>query len=252
MVILKIGSACDNVKIWQQYLVTQGYALTTDGNFGPQTEDATKLFQQKHGLVVDGEVGPITFNYASSISHPAPNIIHSNQDVLLWIKNNLKVILTIATTGTEFTEDWLAAIAARETGGLITKYVNRGNTTINDLASLMKGDFTNGIYHGFSFWQIDIRSFPDFIHSDDWKNPQKSAIKAIAVLQGKKKSLIALGITRYSLSQDIIDRAITASFNCGEGNVMKAIKSNKDIDSYTANNDYSKQVFNFRKVYVNL
>jgi hypothetical protein len=252
MQTLVIGSTGQEVITWQQYLNSQGYALTADGNFGPATEAATKNFQQRHGLVVDGEVGPITFNFAASLDEPAPNLIKSNLDVLTWIKQNLRIQITVAITGTSFTEDWLAALACRETGGLLTKYVNSGNTTVALLAPLMKGDYTNGEYHGYSFWQIDIRSFPDFINSGDWVNSQKAAVQAVSVLNTMKKSLIELGIAKYSLPNDGDDRATTASYNCGSGNVMKALEEGQNVDYFTANQNYSSQVFSFRAMYLSI
>jgi peptidoglycan hydrolase-like protein with peptidoglycan-binding domain len=252
MQTLKVGSSGSGVTAWQQYLNSQGYSLTEDGNFGVATEAATKDFQQKHGLVVDGEVGPITFNFTESLYYPAPNIIKSNSDVLLWIKQNLNSQITVAVQGSYFSDDWLAAIACRETGGLITKYVNQGNSTVALLAPLMKGDFTDGQYHGFSFWQIDIRSFPTFITSGDWLDVQKSASKAVSDLQTMRQSLLNLGAASYNLSKDVFDRAITASFNAGSGNVIKMLRMGIDVDQCTTGGNYSQQVFSFRLTYTNL
>lgn len=44
----------------QAALVAAGYSLDVDGAFGRKTRDAVKAFQQAHGLVVDGIVGPRT------------------------------------------------------------------------------------------------------------------------------------------------------------------------------------------------
>jgi peptidoglycan hydrolase-like protein with peptidoglycan-binding domain len=49
------GSAGDNVKQVQQAL-----NIPADGFYGPQTEQAVKDFQTKHGLQVDGVCGPLT------------------------------------------------------------------------------------------------------------------------------------------------------------------------------------------------
>jgi peptidoglycan hydrolase-like protein with peptidoglycan-binding domain len=58
--ILKNGSTGDAVKALQTQLNVEGANLTVDGNFGPQTEQAVKDFQQRHSLTVDGIVGPKT------------------------------------------------------------------------------------------------------------------------------------------------------------------------------------------------
>ena len=45
-----------------QYLLrAEGYSLSADGKFGPQTMSAVKNFQQTKGLTVDGIVGPNTW-----------------------------------------------------------------------------------------------------------------------------------------------------------------------------------------------
>ena len=36
--------------------------LVLDGDFGPETEKATRLFQKRHGLEIDGIIGSITWN----------------------------------------------------------------------------------------------------------------------------------------------------------------------------------------------
>jgi hypothetical protein len=251
MQILKLNSVGNDVRVWQQFLVQEGYSITVDGNFGPQTDSATKDFQTKNGLVADGIVGPISWNFIFSLHHPAQNMIHSNTEVLQWIKQNLKPVIVNAVEDI-FVEDWLAAIACRETGGLIVRYANRG-LSLSEMLPFIQGDFTSGHYHGFSFWQIDIRSFPDFINSGDWKNPQKSAIMSVTVLQSKKRSLLFLGAEQFiQQNETLFERAITASYNCGEGDVIKAFKDNKDVDLYTANQNYSSQVFLFRETYKTL
>ena len=78
-------------------------------------------------------------------------------------------------------------------------------------------------YHGFGFWQIDIASFPSFISSGKWVDPGAMA-----------------------------QPAVTAAYNCGEGNVNKALEANLDVDSYTFAKDYSKEVFRYRGIYQNL
>ena len=66
------GSNGDSVKEWQNYLNSQGWNLTVDGIFGDKTDAATKEYQTKYGLTVDGIVGKNTWGQAgySDISTP--------------------------------------------------------------------------------------------------------------------------------------------------------------------------------------
>ena len=84
MANLKIGSTGNSVKEWQKYLNSQGYNLTVDGDFGSNTEAATKSFQKANGLTVDGIVGSQTLgamnggsnetSKATTSANSAPNV----------------------------------------------------------------------------------------------------------------------------------------------------------------------------------
>lgn len=56
------GSFGPNVLMCQSILQARGHDLTCDGQFGKQTEDNVKWFQNEYGLTVDGKVGPQTWN----------------------------------------------------------------------------------------------------------------------------------------------------------------------------------------------
>lgn len=247
---LKLWSTGEEVKIWQKLLTQKGYfAEEIDGVFGDKLNEATKKYQAANGLIDDGVVGKVTWGFAfANITEAKPEHIKTEADLLLWIKKHLGPYIKKATDGTFFSEDWLGTIAARETGFLIIKYVNKGYD-LSAITKLMMGDYNNGIYHGFSYWQIDIRSFPEFINSGKWLDIQASANKAVEVLTGKMN---ALKEHREKLGEYWFERAITAAYNCGEGNVEKVILAGKDIDSRTFNKDYSKEVFRMRNIYMNL
>ena len=55
-----MGDTGDLVRAVQLALAKLGYGLTGTGNYGPNTRSAVAGFQAKHGLEVDGEVGPET------------------------------------------------------------------------------------------------------------------------------------------------------------------------------------------------
>ena len=69
---LQKGSKGDETKKWQEFLNTQGYNLTVDGDFGSNTDAATRDYQQKNGLTVDGIVGQNTWGKAgfSNVNTP--------------------------------------------------------------------------------------------------------------------------------------------------------------------------------------
>lgn len=68
--MLKKGSRGQQVKELQERLNKFGYKLVVDGIFGSKTDLAVRDFQRKHGLRVDGIVGPETRKalFSSSVS----------------------------------------------------------------------------------------------------------------------------------------------------------------------------------------
>lgn len=58
---LRRGADSPFVKILQHLLRARGFGLTVDGDFGPLTEVAVRVFQGSQGIAVDGIVGPVTW-----------------------------------------------------------------------------------------------------------------------------------------------------------------------------------------------
>ena len=57
---LELGDTGEAVKLLQNKLISKGYKLIADGNFGNNTNKAIIDFQSKNGLVADGIVGTKT------------------------------------------------------------------------------------------------------------------------------------------------------------------------------------------------
>lgn len=176
-----------------------------------------------------------------------------------WIKKNLGPTIgncLAASPGASliYHEDLLGAMVQRETGFKIIRILNKDpGISVMAVSAEMKGDWSrrdgedHSSYHGFGFWQIDIKSFPHFVDSGDWKDPEKCCGMAIDVLLGKRKYLSDKlpGIK----GQELFERANVAAYNCGEGSVLRAILNHEDVDSHTYNKDYSKEVWRFRELY---
>lgn len=61
--LIRRGQKGINVRWLQRELVSRGFALVVDGDFGPKTENAVKEFQKKCGISADGIVGPQTMKF---------------------------------------------------------------------------------------------------------------------------------------------------------------------------------------------
>ena len=86
---LQKGSKGNEVKEWQNFLNTQGYNLSVDGDFGDKTYAATVEWQGKNGLGADGIVGANTWGKAgytdyATISTPAATPTNPTYDSTLW------------------------------------------------------------------------------------------------------------------------------------------------------------------------
>lgn len=70
---IRNGSRGSAVTEWQNYLKSQGYNIEADGIFGPKTLEATKQYQQKNGLTVDGIVGSNTWGSMNTSANTNKN-----------------------------------------------------------------------------------------------------------------------------------------------------------------------------------
>jgi hypothetical protein len=160
---------------------------------------------------------------------------------LQWVQKHLGEAIRAALKE-PYTENWLIAMAVKETGVRIAK-----QGSVPDW-SKFKGDYTKRpkdtekMYHGFGPWQADVNTAPAWIASGAWKDPFKAAEMAVKIL-GQKRAYLK---SHTPLVGDALDRANTAAYNCGEGNVVKVIARGLDIDAYTAHANYSKDVWRLR------
>lgn len=179
-------------------------------------------------------------------------------EVLQFIKTSLSPYITRAIQmhpNTFVTEDILAGITMRETGGLIAKHAAEF-PAVTDLAKHMKGDYIDRndgkgpIAHGFGFTQIDINAFPWFVSSNAWMDPLKCFSQSIAILEGNKVHIL----THNPILKDtdsLVHYSI-AAYNCGAGNEDKILIQHLDPDAYTTGHNYAKCVFTYADQYKEL
>lgn len=168
----------------------------------------------------------------------------TTKEVLIWLHDNISPIYQKVTDGTIYTEAMLAGRDCREVGFIIPKYVNRGYNFIL-VAENMVGD--SG--HGNSFPQIDDRTYPGFITDTSLDDVEAYQRKSVECLEEKRKYLESKGYTKEKLGEDLYFQAIFASYNCGQGNVLRALANNQNIDIHTFGGDYSKKVMEYRYIY---
>ncbi len=173
---------------------------------------------------------------------------NTRANILKWIYDNLgnihNEVAEIIFKDYWVSQGLLAGIVCREYGFLIPRKVTAGKT-FEQIVSNAWGD--GG--HGASIYQIDDRSFPDFIKAHPLSDVKAYCIKAVEVLQDKERYLVSKGWTREKLGNETFERAVIAAYNCGQGNVSKALTRGLDVDRYTFGGDYSKDVTVSRNLY---
>jgi lysozyme len=75
---LQSGDNSASVSTAQNLLVKDGFPVTVDGSFGPETKAAVIAFQQSQGLTADGVIGPLTW---AALANPKAVVIPAPKPV---------------------------------------------------------------------------------------------------------------------------------------------------------------------------
>jgi len=243
----------DEVKELQQLLKAEGYQVKTDGLFGRDTEMIIKRFQSDKGLDDDGVVSTLTWaallkENPPDISKVFPTTFPREHDSLKKQLNEAlkyKAFIAEFASAYSFPHCIIGGIGSRESmWGLALKPLGpegTGDTIKRKYPTAYRtGPLpTDGGGYGRGLMQVDFDAH-EFARTGKWKDPKENINYGCQVLSNcyqfmKRKS----GLTGNELL-----RASIAGYNCGPGNVLRAIRDGKDIDYFTFGRDYSKDVMN--------
>lgn len=253
------------VKALQEKLnLLPGYSLVADGEFGRLTEEAVKRFQKQNGMDPDGVVTDAVYakllqltaskppknntvdttpiNLSSAmiklLSNTIPNIIKYKEHVIESSKKfNIDPYIVCGIGSRE--SCWLLCLKPPTPDGT-GDFIKRSTPRAWRSGPLPP----DGKGFGRGLMQIDYDAH-EFARTGDWSNVRSNIMYGCNVLEDARKYLAKkLNLTGLDLL-----RASIAAYNCGPGNVEKAITKYNDPDYFTYGRDYSKDVLNRTKWY---
>lgn len=246
----------NDVKELQTCLNRFGFNVDVDGIFGKGTEASVQQFQAVHNLTADGIVGQQTWaaleavpesDDAAGSADDFPTTFSSdNAGLSAQFAEALKFkdIINMAAERIGVPSVVIVGIGSRESGwGLSTKPPGPAGT--GDFGkrkfptALRTGPLPPDGGFGRGLMQIDFDAF-EFARTGNWQDPDANINEGCKVL---KSNLDLLGQKTSLTGRDLLQAAV-AAYNCGAGNVLKAVRANQDVDSFTANKNYSADVLN--------
>ena len=242
----------DAVRRLQEELREHDPAVVTDGLFGHGTQRAVLELQRRSGMPADGVVGPDTWallnrapglaeeqaTFATCYATDHPTLV---QDLEAAARYGVLIDRIAGETGLQ--PSLIAAIGSREsrwglalspegaagTGDPAPRPWSRPHRT-----AAMPPD---GLGFGRGLMQIDYDAH-GFARTGPWHEPLANIRYGCSVLI-EARSLLR---KRTTLSGRGLLRSALAAYNCGAGNVLRALREGVDVDFYTAGRDYSRDV----------
>ena len=242
----------DAVRRLQEELRKNDPAIVVDGLFGRGTEQAVLDLQRRHGLPADGVVGPVTWailerppglaedpaGFATCYASDHPTLL---QDLEAAARYGGLIDRVAGETG--LAPSLIAGIGSRESrwGLALTP---QGPAGTGDLAprpwcrphrpTPLPSD---GLGFGRGLMQIDYDAH-GFARTGPWREPLANIRYGCQVLIDARSLLRK----RTSLSGRGLLRSALAAYNCGAGNVLRALREGVDVDFYTAGRNYARDV----------
>lgn len=241
-----------DVRELQRRLKKLGLPVEPDGYFGRETEAAVMRFQSEHGLDSDGIAGPRTWGML--FGEPVPE--GSTQFETTFRRDDPDMLAQLAAAAPyrdtvvgiaaahDFPAALIAGIGSRESAwGLALK--PKGPSGTGDFAkrsfptALRSGPLPPDGGFGRGLMQIDFDAHP-FARSGPWQDPEENIRYGCKVLADNRSFFQR----RTTLAGRALLRAMLAAYNCGAGNVIRALNAGLDVDYFTAHRDYSAGTLN--------
>ena len=235
----------------QTKLTEHGFETLADGFFGPGTEELVERFQAANGLVVDGIVGPKTWSKFDGADHPEVerfDSTYARSDVFMLRQAQAALpfidYIRFAAQDAGVHQSIILGIGSRESGwGLaLTPPFPHGTGDFakrSNIKPFRRGSMPpDGKGFGRGLMQIDYDAH-EFARGELWKDPARNIAYGGSVL---RQNIVFLRDRMNDLSGKSLLRAAIAGYNCGCGNVLRAIKAGRSVDFYTAHRDYSADV----------
>lgn len=112
--LLKQGMENTEVANWQRFLISRGFKLDADGDFGRATFDATKAFQASQNLTADGIVGDATLAAAQKLDVSKVGSVKVNNSVAVRSSEKDEKLLEGIHPGLAMKVRQLIALAAHD------------------------------------------------------------------------------------------------------------------------------------------
>jgi hypothetical protein len=224
--------------------------LVADGLFGRGTERAVRAFQRACGLPTDGVVGPATWQALLEPSAPvedrfATSYPLDHPELLGDLEASARygAMISDAAAASGLQPAVIVALGSRATGfGRRLTPPGAGGTC----------DFTprpEPLPHRPGPLPADGRGFRRgllgidwdghaFAREGRWHDPRANLLYGCQVVSEARRHLRR----RSLLSATALLRAALAAYDCGAGNVVRALRHGHDLDFYTSGRDYSRDI----------
>lgn len=235
----------------QRRLQSYDQAVVADGRFGPGTEQAVRGFQRTMGLREDGVVGPGTWQ---ALDHPVPPTADAgfvttyrldDPELLEDCEAAAGFGAEIETAATTFgiPPAVIVALGSRQSRwGRAAVPEGPGGT--RDFAprpqprAPRSGPLPpDGLGFARGLMGLDY-DFYDLARDGPWDDPGANIGEACRRLVEARKGLRQKTI----LHAGGLLRGTLAAFNCGQSNVLRAVRQGLDLDFYTAGRNYATEV----------